>query len=270
MRVPIYQVDAFTDRVFAGNPAAVCPLPSWLPDETLQHIARENNLSETAFTVPRDGGGVELRWFTPACEVSLCGHATLAAAAVLFRAHGSREPLCFHTRDAGVLTVSRDGEHLEMDFPAVPPEPGAVEDPALVRALGVAPLALRGLRSVHNARYVMAVLASPEAVATLRPDLGALRSLGVNVVVTAAGGGEGVDFVSRFFAPAVGVDEDPVTGSTHCSLAPYWAEVLGRPVLVGRQLSARGGTVGCAVEGDRVRLRGQTALYLRGEILIPD
>jgi PhzF family phenazine biosynthesis protein len=268
IRLPIYQVDAFTEQVFAGNPAAVCPMQAWLSDETLQHIAAENNLSETAFTVPDGQGGYELRWFTPTCEVDLCGHATLAAAWVLLCSHGRRSPVRFQTR-SGTLTVALVGELLVMDFPALPPAKESVTPtPAMLAALGHSPTALFSIPPIHGADYFLATYEDAAAVASLRPDTAAMGALGANVLATAAGEGD-VDFVSRFFAPASGVDEDPVTGSAHCTLAPFWAGRLQRTALTGQQLSVRGGTVKCEVDGDRVRLSGAARLYLRGEILVP-
>lgn len=262
LTLPLFQIDAFTDRPFAGNPAAVCPLPSWLPDATLQAIAAENNLSETAFYVA-EGAGYRLRWFTPTLEVELCGHATLAAASVLLREQTSVD---FSTR-SGTLTVTRSGDELTMDFPSIPPTPAAPPD-GLTAALGARPSAFFDIRSVHGARYHMALLESPEAVAALAPDTVRLGAeFNANVIATAAGGAH--DFVSRFFAPASGVPEDPVTGSAHCSLAPFWAERLGRTAVTGHQISRRGGVVRCEVSGDRVRLTGQCALYLEGRIHIP-
>jgi len=271
VRLPLYQVDAFTDTLFAGNPAAVCPLPAWLPEPTMQRIAAENNLSETAFTVPEpDRGGFSLRWFTPTTEVTLCGHATLAAAWILVNSHGHAAPLRFFTR-SGLLEVHQgDGGAMVMDFPALPPV-GAASVAGLSAALGASPSALYEIRQVHNAAYYLALFDTPDDVAALRPDTAALRErFGANVIATAASTTPGVDFVSRFFAPASGVDEDPVTGSAHCTLAPFWAARLGRDRLVGRQISARGGTVGCTVVGDRVRLEGRAVVYLRGEILLPE
>ncbi|MDG1482348.1 MAG: PhzF family phenazine biosynthesis protein [Myxococcota bacterium] len=260
--LPIFQIDAFTDRAFTGNPAAVCPLPSWLPDATLQAIAAENNLSETAFTVP-EAGGHRLRWFTPTLEVDLCGHATLAAASVLLKEPGS---IAFFTR-SGTLTVTRSGDALTMDFPAIPPTPAEPPD-GLRAALGGSPSEFFRIRSVHGARYFMALMDSPKAVSSLAPDTVTIgTALGANVIATALGGQH--DFVSRFFAPASGVPEDPVTGSAHCSLAPYWSGRLGRSTVTGHQISTRGGVVRCEVIGDRVLITGQCALYMEGRIHIP-
>ncbi|MEL6347906.1 MAG: PhzF family phenazine biosynthesis protein [Myxococcota bacterium] len=268
MRIALHQIDAFTDTIFSGNPAAVCPLPRWLGDDVMQAIAAENNLSETAFVVSRAGGTWELRWFTPTTEVDLCGHATLAAAWQILRHGPQLDTIRFETR-SGPLTVQRaDHGALTMDFPAIPPDAAASIE-GLADALGAPPEGIFSIRNVHNARYVMAVFPTADAVAALAPDITALGSdLGVNVIVTAPGQGD-VDFVSRFFAPASGVAEDPVTGSAHCTLAPYWAERLGKTVLNARQLSARGGALICGVVGDRVQLTGHCALYLDGTINLP-
>jgi len=255
VRIPIYQIDAFTDRLFRGNPAAVCVLERWLPDEQLTAIAGENNVSETAFLVPQEGC-YELRWFTPTVEVDLCGHATLAAGwAVLHRLEPGREAVRFLTR-SGDLTVQRRDDWLEMDFPARPAEP-AQPPPGLVDALGPAP------RELWKARDYMAVYEAEEQVRELQPDMAALSRVEMFALIVTAPGRE-VDFVSRFFAPAVGVPEDPVTGSAHCTLTPYWAQRLAKSVLRARQLSRRGGELVCELRGERVMLRGQAVLYLEG------
>jgi len=264
MPIPLYQVDAFTTRVLGGNPAAICPLERWLDDATLQALATENNLSETAFFVP-EAEGYRLRWFTPATEVELCGHATLASAHVLFEHLGyPGERIRFLTH-SGDLFVARAGGELEMDFPAEVPEP-CQAPAALAEALGTQPA------EVLAASDYLAVLADAGAVAALAPDQGRLTTLDRRgVIVTAPAGdygGGGYDFVSRFFAPRWGVPEDPVTGSAHCALAPFWAERLGRSELRARQVSTRGGDVTCAVRGDRVALRGAAVTYLVGECLI--
>ena len=262
MQLPLYQVDAFvTERPFSGNPAAVCPLDAWLPTEVMQGIAAENNLAETAFFVP-EGEGYRLRWFTPTVEVDLCGHATLAAGFVIFRwLAPSREDVVFHTEKAGQLRVRRSGDLLALDFPARPPEPCSA--PAtLAAALGKKP------KSLLAARDYLAVYDSAEDVAKLTPDFPAVAALDRFAVIATAPGADGVDFVSRFFAPARGVDEDPVTGSAHCTLIPYWAERLGKNRLEARQLSRRGGALSCALAGDRVSIAGRAAFYLEGTISI--
>lgn len=257
MKLPLYHVDAFASKVFRGNPAAVCPLDTWLPDAMLQNIAAENNLSETAFTVRRDND-FDLRWFTPITEVDLCGHATLAAAFVLFTEHGvEASSIRFHSR-SGLLTVSRDAGLLRLDFPSRPATSCNVPD-CLARGLGAKP------QEVLKVRDFLAVFNSEAEVRGLKPDFGALRSLDCLGVIATARGGD-CDFVSRFFAPAAGIDEDPVTGSAHCTLIPYWAERLGKTKLFARQVSARGGELFCELVGDRVRIGGNAVLFSKGEI----
>jgi len=259
MKLELFQVDAFTDQMFGGNPAAVVPLESWLPDETLQAIGLENNLSETAFFIPRDDGDFDLRWFTPAQEVDLCGHATLGTAWVMFnRLNHADDTITFHTR-SGPLNVSRDGGRIVMDFPAHPPVPADVGDVA--GALGVTP------EAVLNAPYAMAVLDSEATVRAVRPDFGKVAALdNPELIITAPG--EDCDFISRFFAPAAGINEDPVTGSAHCILTPYWADRLGKTEMFARQVSARGGAVWCTMRGDRVTIAGHGAAYLEGTITL--
>ncbi len=261
MRIPLYQVDAFASDVFSGNPAAVCLLDAWLDDSTLQAIAAENNLSETAFLVEA-GERFELRWFTPSTEVALCGHATLASAHVLFSCRGwPAESVRFTTRWSGELTVVRRGKRLEMDFPARPVH--ARETPAeLAEALGAAPAKVLG-----SAEDLLVVLDSEQAVAAVQPDLHALQRIECRGVIVTARGTE-CDFVSRFFAPRFGIPEDPVTGSAHCVLVPYWSDVLGKNALHARQISKRGGELFCVNAGDRVKIAGQAALYLEGTITV--
>ena len=261
MRLPIYQVDAFADRVFRGNPAAVCPLETWLPDATLQGIAAENNLSETAFFV-REGNDYALRWFTPSVEVDLCGHATLASGYVVMRfLEPQRERVSFHTAKAGTLVVNRRADMLVMDFPAWPAVPVA-PPPRLFAALGGTP------REVLRARDHLVLYGSAAEIAALTPDLAALAKVDCWAVIVTAQGENGVDFVSRFFAPAQGVPEDPVTGSAHCTLVPYWAKRLGKTEFEARQLSRRGGALSCALDGDRVSIAGKAVLYLEGRISV--
>ena len=260
MRLPIYQVDAFADAVFAGNPAAVVPLESWLPDATLLAIAAENNLAETAFFV-RQGDVCELRWFTPAVEVDLCGHATLATAFVIATAlEPGRERVTFTTRQAGALTVTREGERFVLDFPARPPAPVSLHADLLPALGGPAPAAVLG------ARDYLVVYDDAATVRALAPDMVRLAELDRAAVCVTAPGDDGVDFVSRFFAPAMGISEDPVTGSAHCTLIPYWAQRLGRTTLSARQVSARGGHLACGLVGDRVKIGGTAVLYLEGVI----
>lgn len=259
-RLTLYQVDAFAGQVFQGNPAAVVPLEAWPDDALLQAIASENNLSETAYCVPA-GTGFELRWFTPVAEVDLCGHATLATAHVLYAHLGYRAPrVAFATR-SGELQVARAGNGYQMDFPgeAMP----VLEAPAaLVEALSVMPVAVRG-----GSDYLV-ILDSEAAVRDLAPDFQRLRQLERRGVIVSAPGDD-CDFVSRCFYPRLGIDEDPVTGSAHCALAVYWAEQLGRASLRARQLSRRGGSIDCEVQGDRVLLTGGAVDYLLGEIRVP-
>jgi len=264
MPIPIYQVDAFTDRVFAGNPAAVCPLEAWLADDVLQAIATENNLSETAYFLP-DGKGYAIRWFTPAAEIDLAGHPTLATAHVIFTAlEPGRDSVTFSTRLGDTLTVTRAGSdgdvRLTMDFPARPPVPkDTLGDVAA--ALGAEP------QEILAARDGFAVFANQAEVAALAPDMEAVAALNcMGLIATAPG--EDCDFVSRFFAPQMGVPEDPVTGSAHCTLIPYWANRLGKTELLARQISKRGGTIYCGHDGARVRIGGQAVTYMVGTINI--
>jgi PhzF family phenazine biosynthesis protein len=262
MRIPLYQVDAFTGRLFSGNPAAVCPLEEWLPDSTMQAIAAENNLAETAFFAAQ-GEGYLLRWFTPTVEVELCGHATLASGYVVTRIlDPERRSVRFDTIKAGRLEVRRDGDLLAMDFPAWPPEAKSA-DPRILGALLLAPA-----ESFIARGRTLAVYDRAEQVAALRPDFAAMRRIpGADAIATAPGN-NGVDFVSRYFAPNYGVDEDPVTGSAHCVLTPYWAARLGKERLVARQISTRGGDLLCTLRGDRVTLAGRAVLYLEGTITV--
>jgi PhzF family phenazine biosynthesis protein len=261
VQVPLFQLDAFTTRRFAGNPAAVVVLDDFRPDPLLQAIAAENNLAETAFLV-RSGENYQLRWFTPLVEVPLCGHATLAAAAVVMeRLEPGRSSVVFGTA-SGPLTVTRSGLGYLLDLPARYSRPAPTPD-GLVEALGVTPVQL-----LANAYNYLAVLDRVETVRTLAPDLAALARIDrPGVIVTAADTGD-YDFVSRYFAPAKGIPEDPVTGAAHCMLAPYWATELGRTEFRGYQASARGGEVVCRLVGDRVELEGACVFYLEGQISI--
>jgi predicted PhzF superfamily epimerase YddE/YHI9 len=259
MRIPIYQVDAFTNVQFHGNPAAVCALDAWLDDSIMQKIAAENNLAETAFFV-QQGKDFGLRWFTPAREVDLCGHATLASAYVIFTyLEPGLEAVRFHTL-SGVLEVTREGEQLALLFPSRPGVACAAP-PALVHGLGKQP------QEVFKARDYMAVFATEQDVRDLQPDMAALGTLdALGIIATAKG--DTVDLVSRFFAPQAGVPEDPVTGSAHCTLIPFWKERLGKRELVAQQVSPRGGTLYCTDLGATVKIAGYAAPYLEGTISV--
>lgn len=259
MKIPLYQIDAFASRVFAGNPAAVCPLSGWLDDALMQAIAQENNLSETAFFVPLDQG-YHIRWFTPAAEVDLCGHATLASAYTIFTyTEPTRTQVTFQSR-SGPLTVSKQGDLLAMDFPAQPPLPCPAPT-ALTEALGVKPL------EVLCSEDYFVVSPSEKDIRTLDPDMGLLKKLDLRgVIVTSKG--ERADFVSRFFAPKYGVNEDPVTGSAHCALTPYWSRKLEKKELVAHQVSRRGGELFCKDRGERVVIAGQAVAFMQGTITI--
>lgn len=278
MRIPFTQVDAFASDVFGGNPAAVMPLSAWLPDDTLQSIAAENNLSETAFIVPAEGdaavgrepgsrrpGGAdfELRWFTPAVEVALCGHATLASGHVVLQSEPDRDKVTFRTRRAGLLEVARDGIGYSMALPAYPAHPR--ELPAVLAGLGV-----EGAVETrwHPNGYALVVLEDEAAVRGLRPDFRALAEVGDVLTICTAPGRE-TDVVSRVFACGAGIDEDPVTGSAHSVLTPYWAERLGIDRFTAFQASARGGRVTCRLEGDRAVLGGQCVTVIEGVFLLP-
>ncbi len=262
MPIPYYHVDAFTSELFRGNPAGVCILPAFLADSTMQTIAAENRHSETAFVVPRADGDFDLRWFTPTVEDDLCGHATLASAYVLALREHSAWPVRFHTC-SGMLSVVRgqDSDSFELDFPARPAQP--CESPiVLLPALGLK------AALVMKSRDYLVVVDQAEQVRALSPNIPALAKLDIGnggTIVTAAGEGD-VDYVCRLFAPQEGIDEDPATGSIHCTLAPYWAARLGKDTLRAQQLSARGGTMQCTIGGDRVKIAGTARLYLRGTL----
>lgn len=256
MRIPIYQIDAFTAKTFGGNPAAVCPLPAWIDDRLMQSIAAENNLAETAFIVP-EGGGYRIRWFTPTDEVDLCGHATLASAHVVFAHLRPAATVVTFESLSGPLHVAKKDGKIALDFPARPAVP--CDPTALAAALREAPV------EALKAQAYLALYATEDDVRALAPDMQALAALDAyGVIVTAPG--KDVDFVSRFFAPKVGIPEDPVTGSAHSTLALYWANRLGKTVLRARQVSARVGELWCEMKGDRVIITGHTSPYLEGFI----
>jgi PhzF family phenazine biosynthesis protein len=262
MNLTIYQVDAFTRKVFAGNPAAVCPLQEWLPDDVMQKIALENNLAETAFFVKKNGV-YEIRWFTPAVEINLCGHATLGSAFVIFNyLDTGAEQIKFYSHLSGDLSVEKQGDRFVLDFPRY----GLTETVILqeiVEAVGAMP------KQVWETQGNMAMLLfdSEDAIKNIAPDMSALGKLQYDEIIVTARG-EHADFVSRMFAPRIGIPEDPVTGAIHCSLIPYWARQLGKEKLYARQLSARGGELFCELNGERVKIGGNAALYLKGEIYI--
>ncbi len=262
MRIPVYHVDAFASRPFEGNPAAICPLESWLPDATLQAIAGEHNLSETAYYVPR-GAHYELRWFTPEVEVDLCGHATVASAHVIFNLRrevaGKRVTFQSKSGELGVDRIAENGTILyALDFPSRPPLPQAAS-PALEQALGAVP------QQILKARDYLCVFETEDEVLALKPDMAKLKAIDCFAAIVTAPGKD-CDFVSRFFAPAKGVNEDPVTGSAHCTLVPYWAQRLGKTKLFGRQRSRRGGELWCEHRGDRVSIAGRAITFSEGTI----
>jgi PhzF family phenazine biosynthesis protein len=265
MRIPLHQIDAFATVPFTGNPAAVCVLDAWLPDATMQAIALENNLAETTFLV-EEPSGWRIRWFTPGCEIDLCGHATLASAFLVFtELRPGLESITFQSR-SGPLGVDLEGDRLVLDFPSRPPRMGAAV-PGLADGLRAEP------REVGVSRDVLAVFGTEAEVRALDPDLARLAALDtVGIIATAPASTPGVDFVSRFFAPSpeVGVPEDPVTGSAHCTLIPFWAERLGKTSLKALQVSRRGGELWCELRGGRVRIGGHAVKVLEGAFLLPD
>ncbi|PYC17359.1 PhzF family phenazine biosynthesis protein [Pseudomonas mosselii] len=259
MQLHFHQVDAFSDRPFAGNPAMVYHLEQWLDDGLMQQVAAEHNLAETAFVVAEDDG-YRIRWFTPSTEVPLCGHATLASAHVLFDVYGEQSPRLEFQSRSGLLSVSRENGRLWLDFPRFDPQP-LTEPVAVAEALGCE------VREVYQTRQLFVVLGSERAVRDCAPDMAALARLsGPGVIVSAPG--ERYDFVSRFFAPGIGIPEDPVTGSTHCSLIPYWAARLGKHELHAFQCSARGGELFCRLEGERVKIGGMARRVASGTLML--
>ncbi|VYU80750.1 PhzF family phenazine biosynthesis isomerase [Metakosakonia massiliensis] len=259
--IDFYMVDAFSDRTFGGNAAAVCPLTEWLPDELLLKMSQQHNQSETAFFV-RNDTGYELRWFTTQGEINLCGHATLAAAHVIFEYLDFPDAtIHFATRFVGPLTVTRNGDWLTLDFPAWQTQAVDNPPPLLLKALGIT-----GAREIRAARDYLVVLENQQQVEAVTPDIAAMIPLGKMVCITAPG--DNHDFVSRFFCPGEAVAEDPVTGSTHSMLIPYWGEKLGKTVMQARQVSARGGELRCEWQGERVKIGGQATLYLIGKVYL--
>lgn len=262
MNLRIFQVDAFTQKTFGGNPAAVCPLEEWLPAETMQRIALENNLSETAFFV-KNAGVYEIRWFTPTIEVNLCGHATLASSYVIFNELGETENVIdLRSERSGNLSVEKQGDRLILDFPSYGLNEIAVDE-RLVEAVGRRPLQMWETQG----NMVFMLFEKESEIAALAPDMSALARVPFDEVIVTAPG-DASDFVSRMFAPRIGIPEDPVTGAIHCSLIPYWAGRLGKTEMFARQISARGGELFCALAGDRVKIGGNAALYLKGEIYV--
>lgn len=262
MTIPIYQADAFTDQLFGGNPAAICPLTEWLPAETMQKIATENNLAETAYFVKQDDG-YGLRWFTPEYEIDLCGHATLATAHILFTELAyPGASINFYTQKAGTLVVTKQGDKYTLDFPSRPPQ-AAVAPAELITALGgKTPV------EVLKSRDYFLVYETEQDIRDIKPNFNLLATVGntIGIIVTAVG--DEADFVSRFFAPGAGINEDPVTGSAHCNLIPYWAEKLGKDKLHAYQISSRKGELWCENKGDRVLMAGKAVTYLKGEIYV--
>ncbi len=263
MNLQIFQVDAFTKNALSGNPAAVCPLDEWLADEMMLRIAAENNLSETAFFVKRDDY-YEIRWFTPTIEIDLCGHATLATSYVIFNCLNLEDKLIkFHSSRSGHLSVEKQGEVLVLDFPKFGLTDAAISA-EIVDAVGRMPVKMWETQG----NMALLLFETEDDIKSLVPDMSALARLPFDeIIVTARGAGE-ADFVSRLFAPRIGIPEDPVTGATHCSLIPYWAEQLGKQQLYAQQLSKRGGELFCQLDGDRVKIGGNAALYLKGEIYV--
>jgi len=266
VQLTIYQVDAFTNKLFQGNPAAVIPLEKWLDTEVMQKIAMENNLSETAFYVPSSQPGIdfELRWFTPGIEINLCGHATLGTAWIIFNQLGFKKEQIHFNCKSGKLSVEKRGDVLHMDFPSWKPERFNDYPEELLKALKIGEVV-----GVYKNRDILIELQNEEEVKKCSPDFSLLKDTGYKVIITAPGN-DGVDFVSRFFAPSAGVDEDPVTGSSHSQLIPFWAEKLNKKKMFAKQISQRGGELECKWWGDRVTMSGQCVFYMKGEITIND
>jgi predicted PhzF superfamily epimerase YddE/YHI9 len=261
MDIRLYQIDAFTDSLFHGNPAAVCPLDTWLPDEVMQAIAEENNLAETAFYIP-EGDHFQIRWFTTVCEVDLCGHATLATAHVLFHHEGFRGDVLTFSSRSGALYVRRQGEMLVLDFPVDTLRPVPLPE-GLARGLGDVPA-----ETFRGKDDYLLVYRTQEEIASMKPDFAIIEKIPCRGVIVTAPGAT-VDFVSRFFGPQSGIPEDPVTGSAHTTLVPYWAERLGKTSFDALQLSRRGGRLHCELQGNRVHIGGKAKKYLIGTITLP-
>jgi PhzF family phenazine biosynthesis protein len=263
MKLSLYQIDAFAEKLFAGNPAAVMPLQKWIPDELMQQLAMENNLPETAFFVPSAKKGVDydIRWFAPETEINLCGHATLASAYAVFNILEEKKKTVVFSSSSGLLTVKKKKDELEMDFPSWKPERTTDYPQELQQALGV-----KELVGVYKYRDLLVELNSEQDVRNTKPDFTTLKKLNVHVIVTAPG--LEVDFVSRFFAPAAGIEEDPVTGSAHSQLIPFWSEKLGKTQMQARQLSQRGGYLGVEQKGERVLMTGKCVFYMKGTVIV--
>ena len=265
MNLTLYQIDAFTNQLFHGNPAAVIPLEKWLDTELMQKIALENNLSETVFFVPAFdsvNADFEIRWFTPTIEINLCGHATLAAAFVLFNILNYNKPHLNFMSQSGILTTSKNNGLIEMDFPSWEPE--VFNDPPLHLKEALGEVNIVGL---YKNRDLLVVLPDEESVKNCTPDFALINKTGYKIIITAQG--NEVDFVSRFFAPTAGVNEDPVTGSAHSQLIPFWSKRLDKSKMIAKQLSQRGGDIYCEQKGDRVTMAGNCVFYMKGEIEIP-
>ena len=265
MKLTLFQVDAFTDKLFHGNPAAVIPLTKWIPEELMQQIAMENNLSETVFFVPlaesENKSDYHIRWFTPGAEINLCGHATLASAWVLYNKLGYTKPGIVFNSMSGLLKISREKDLISMDFPSWKPERSTAytDYTEFEKALGV-----KEIVGVYKNRDVVVELNTEEDVKKAKPDFTLVKKMDHKIIITAPG--KEVDFVSRFFAPTLGIEEDPVTGSDHSQLIPFWSEKLGKSTMTARQLSARGGTIWCEHRGERVLMGGKCVFYMKGEI----
>jgi PhzF family phenazine biosynthesis protein len=263
MKLTLYQVDAFADRLFSGNPAAVVPLKKWLPDELMQQLGMENNISETVFFVPSKtkGADYDIRWFTPAVEINLCGHATLASAYVIFNILKEKKKTIVFSSKSGLLTVRKKKDILEMDFPSWKPERVNDYPQKLQAALGV-----KEIVGVYKSRDLLVELNKEEDVRNANPDFTALKTMNEKIIITAPG--KDVDFVSRFFAPVEGIDEDPVTGSAHSQLIPFWSEKSGKMKMEAKQLSSRGGHLWVEQKGERVLMAGKCVFYMKGQASI--